>query len=40
MRDRRKHLTLLLVIVAALVGALMLEVPGSPRTGARPSAST
>jgi SecD/SecF fusion protein len=29
-RDRRKHLTLLLVIVAALVGALMLEVPGSP----------
>ncbi len=30
MRDRRKHLTLLLVIVAALVGALMLEVPGTP----------
>jgi SecD/SecF fusion protein len=29
-RDRRKHLTLLLVIVAALVGALILEVPGSP----------
>jgi SecD/SecF fusion protein len=29
-RDRRKHLTLLALIVAALVGALMLEVPGSP----------
>ena len=30
MRDRRKHLTLLALIVAALVGALMLAVPGSP----------
>ena len=30
MRDRRKYLTLLALIVAALVGALMLEVPGSP----------
>jgi SecD/SecF fusion protein len=29
-RDRRKHLILLLVIVAALAGALILEVPGSP----------
>jgi len=29
-RDRRKYLTLLLVILAALAGALMLEVPGSP----------
>jgi SecD/SecF fusion protein len=30
MRERRKHLTLLALIIAALVGALMLEVPGSP----------
>ena len=30
MRDRRKYLTLLVVILAALAGALMLEVPGSP----------
>ncbi len=30
MRERRKYLTLLAVIVAALVGALLLEVPGSP----------
>jgi SecD/SecF fusion protein len=29
-RERRKHLTLLALIVAALVGALALEVPGSP----------
>jgi SecD/SecF fusion protein len=29
-RDRRKYLTLLAMIIAALVGALMLEVPGSP----------
>jgi SecD/SecF fusion protein len=29
-RERRKYLTLLLVIVAALVGALLIEVPGSP----------
>jgi len=29
-RDRRKYLTLLVVILAALAGALMLEVPGSP----------
>jgi SecD/SecF fusion protein len=29
-RDRRKYLTLIAVIIAALVGALMLEVPGSP----------
>ena len=30
MRDRRKYLLLLSLIVAALVGALMLEIPGSP----------
>jgi len=29
-RDRRKYLFLLSLIIAALVGALMLEVPGSP----------
>jgi SecD/SecF fusion protein len=29
-RERRKYLLLLLVIIGALVGALMLEVPGSP----------
>jgi SecD/SecF fusion protein len=29
-RDRRKYLTLLVLILAALAGALMLEVPGSP----------
>ena len=30
MRDRRKYLLLVAVIVAALVGALMIEIPGSP----------
>ncbi|HZR93595.1 MAG TPA: protein translocase subunit SecD [Gaiellaceae bacterium] len=30
MRDRRRHLFLLGVILAALIGALLLEVPGSP----------
>jgi len=29
-RDRRKYLLLLSLIIAALVGALMLEIPGSP----------
>jgi len=29
-RDRRKYLFSLLLIIAALVGALMLEIPGSP----------
>jgi len=29
-RDRRKYLTLFVLILAALAGALMLEVPGSP----------
>ena len=30
MRDRRKYLTLFVLILVALAGALMLEVPGSP----------
>ncbi len=30
MRERRKYIILLLVIVAALVGALLIEIPGSP----------
>jgi SecD/SecF fusion protein len=29
-RDRRKYLLLIAVILAALVGALMIEIPGSP----------
>jgi SecD/SecF fusion protein len=30
MRERRKYLTLLAVIIAAVIGAVLLEVPGSP----------
>ena len=40
MRDRRKYLVLILVILGGLVGALMIEVPGSPAQKTRRSAST